>query len=700
MQSADNNELMSLVGKSLGQFRLVEHLGSGGMATVFKAYQPTLDRYVAVKVLPAYYARDPIFVKRFVQEGRSVAKLTHPNIVQIYDFGEQDHITFIVMEYVDGGTLKDRMNQGALSVPDTADFMIQAAEALDYAHSRGIVHRDVKPANMLLRKDGHLLLSDFGIAKILGETIELTRVGTSIGTPTYTSPEQGTGQPVDRRSDIYSLGIVFFHCLTGRLPFNADSPLSTIVKHLNEVLPVEYLRSMSVPAPIEQVVLKMTAKSPTDRYQSARGLIDALIEALSASQVSLPRWRSDEQPQETPASSMFPLELENPFPSSEPLSKPEAQWESSEQLTIAGDSSQPQNVSLVPSTVLFSDAVLSQVELKDFFIIYTRADRAWAKWIAWELENAGYSAVLPAWSFQPDSDIDMEMQKAVAKAQRTIVILSPDYLNALGDQPASISLFRNEVINRQNRLLPLCVRECGHEFSGLLESINFIDLAGEDESTARIILLASIRDEGIKLTTPPAFPGRVFQNTFDTEPGFPNRQFMTHGRSSAGGSDQSTDVPLSRQVYLKPGIKVFFSYSHKDKKLRSELEKYLNHLKRQQLIIGWHDGEIGAGKEWAQEINQHLSEAHIILLLISQDFMTSDYCYDIEMQKALERHESGEAQVIPIILRPAIWENSPIGKLQALPTGARPIIMWSNKELAFMDVAKGIQKAIDKLKDG
>lgn len=697
MQSADNNEMMSLVGKSLGQFRLVEHLGSGGMATVFKAYQPALDRYVAVKVLPAYYARDPIFVKRFVQEARSVAKLTHPNIVQIHDFGEQDHITYIVMEYVDGGTLKDRMNQGALSVPDIVDFMIQAAEALDYAHSRGIIHRDVKPANMLLRKDGHLLLSDFGIAKILGETIELTSVGTGIGTPIYISPEQGSGQPVDRRSDLYSLGIVFFHCLTGRLPFIADTPLSIIVKHLNEALPVEYLRSMSVPAPIEQVVVKMTAKSPTDRYPSARVLIDALIEALSASQLSLPRWRSDEQPQETPASSMFPLELENPLPSSELLSKPEAQWESSEQLTIAGDSSQPQNVSPVLSTVLFSDALLSQVDLKDFFIIYNRVDRSWAKWVAWELEDAGYSTILPPWSFRPDSDFEMEMRKAAAKANRTLVILSPDYFNALGAQSTNISTFSREVINEQNKFLPICVREAGNEFSKLLESINYIDLAGEDESTARTILLASIQDEGIKLTTPPAFPGITFQNSFDTEPGFPNRQPMLQ-QLRARDSDRSTDESSISQAYLLQGIKVFFSYSHKDKKLRSELEKYLSHLKRQRLIVGWYDGEIGAGKEWAQEINKHLNEAHIILLLVSQDFMASDYCYDIEMQQALERHETGEAHVIPIILRPAIWEDTPIGKLQALPTGARPIILWANKELAFMDVARGIQKAIDKLK--
>src|SRR3989441_1980423 len=288
----DNNDLNSLVNKSLGQFRIVEHIGAGGMATVFKAYQPTLDRYVAVKVLPAYHARDPIFVKRFKQEARSVAKLAHPNIVQIHDFGEQDNITYIVMEYVEAGTLKDRLKQRASSVSEAVDFMIQAAEGLNCAHSHGIIHRDVKPANMLVRKDGHLLLSDFGIAKILEGTTNLTRVGTGIGTPQYMSPEQGTGQPVDRRSDIYSLGIVLFHCLTGRVPFTAENPLTITVKHLNEPLPLEMLRMAGIPSSIEQVVVKMAAKAPQDRYQTTDELITALTSALTASQLSMPsKWR-------------------------------------------------------------------------------------------------------------------------------------------------------------------------------------------------------------------------------------------------------------------------------------------------------------------------------------------------------------------------------------------------------------------------
>ncbi|MGI9058037.1 MAG: protein kinase domain-containing protein [Ktedonobacteraceae bacterium] len=291
MQTGNNDDLNTLVGKSLGQFRVVERIGVGGMATVFKAYQPNLDRYVAIKVLPAYHARDPVFVKRFVQEARAVAKLIHPNILQIHDFGDQDNVTYIVMEYVEGGTLKDRLKR-PLAVPEAVDYMIQAAEGLDCAHRNGIIHRDVKPANMLLRKDGYLLLSDFGIAKILEGTTNLTRVGTGIGTPQYMSPEQGTGQAVDRRSDIYSLGIVLFHCLAGRVPYSADNPLTITVKHLNEPLPVELLRTAGVPAPIEQVVVKMTAKAAQDRYQTTDELINALTAALAASHLSMPpRWR-------------------------------------------------------------------------------------------------------------------------------------------------------------------------------------------------------------------------------------------------------------------------------------------------------------------------------------------------------------------------------------------------------------------------
>lgn len=287
MQVGNDDDMNGLVGKSLGQFRIVERISSGGMGTIFKAYQPNLDRYVAIKALPAYHARDTLFFRRFLQEMRTVARLVDPNILQIHDFGEQDKIIYIVMEYINDGTLKDRLKR-AMPIPETIDYMIQAARGLDCAHRNGIIHCDVKPANMLLRKDGFLLLSDFGNAKIPVGTTNLTRVGTGIGTPQYMSPEQGTGQEVDRRSDIYSLGIVLFQCLAGRVPYTGDNPLTITIKHLNEPLPVDLLRSVGVPKPIEQVVIKMTAKAPQDRYQTTDELITALITAQWALKSAMP----------------------------------------------------------------------------------------------------------------------------------------------------------------------------------------------------------------------------------------------------------------------------------------------------------------------------------------------------------------------------------------------------------------------------
>jgi len=278
-----DDDLNQLIGQQLDQFQIVERIGVGGMATVFKAYQPSLDRNVAIKVLPTRHAHDPIFFKRFVQEARSIARLAHPNIVHIYNFGEQDIIKYIVMEYVDGGTLKERVKQ-PLPARQAIDFVLQAAKALECAHSNGIIHRDIKPANMLLRTNGHLLLTDFGLAKILEETTNITRTGAQIGTPHYMSPEQGSGHAIDSRTDIYSLGIVLFHCLAGEPPFQSDSPLGMSVKHVHTPLPVEKLiRNHNVPDPIIQVLLKMAAKKPQERYQSAAELIDALNNVLPTS---------------------------------------------------------------------------------------------------------------------------------------------------------------------------------------------------------------------------------------------------------------------------------------------------------------------------------------------------------------------------------------------------------------------------------
>ena len=269
-----------LAGHTLGQYRIVEQIGLGGMATVYKAYQPALDRYVAIKILPAYYAHEPGFAERFVREAKAVAKLTHPHVLPIYDFGQENDLSYIVMQYVDAGTLKDILGR-PISLTTATDIIEQIADALDYAHERGIIHRDVKPSNVLMDRSRWVLLSDFGLAKMVEGSIQLTGSGVGVGTPAYMAPEQGQGLKVDRRVDIYSLGIILYEMVTGRVPFEAETPMAVVVKHITEPLPLPHNISPNVPEAVERVIMKALAKNPDDRYETAGKMAAALRKVIA-----------------------------------------------------------------------------------------------------------------------------------------------------------------------------------------------------------------------------------------------------------------------------------------------------------------------------------------------------------------------------------------------------------------------------------
>lgn len=272
--------MSALIGQTLASYRITSQIGKGGMATVFKAYQPSLDRYVAVKVLPPYYAeQDETFLKRFQREAKAIASLRHPNILIVMDYGEQDGTTYIVMEYVESGTLTDVMGQ-PLAPGQMANLVGQVAGALDYAHQAGVVHRDIKPSNILLPKPDWPLLTDFGLAKMIGGS-QLTQSGTIAGTPAYMSPEQGRGDSVDARSDIYSLGIVLYEMATGVVPFQAETPMAVVVKHIIDPLPMPSSKNPDLPEAIERVILKALAKEPGDRFQHAGDMAAALSEAVA-----------------------------------------------------------------------------------------------------------------------------------------------------------------------------------------------------------------------------------------------------------------------------------------------------------------------------------------------------------------------------------------------------------------------------------
>jgi len=273
----------TLTGRTIGKYQILEKLGRGGMAEVYKAYQENLDRYVAIKLMHAFLASEQDFLQRFKREARAMAAMNHANIVGVYDFDVyQEDTYYLVMEYIAGGTLKQRLEdltekQESMALGKAVQLGYQVAEALDYAHRHGMVHRDVKPANIMLGDNDRALLTDFGIVKMMGgQTMAYTATGALIGTPSYMSPEQAMGKPGDKRVDIYALGILLFQMTTGQLPYTADTPLAVIMKHVNEPAPEPVTFNPNVPIALQDVILKAMAKDPDDRYETAGEMAEDL----------------------------------------------------------------------------------------------------------------------------------------------------------------------------------------------------------------------------------------------------------------------------------------------------------------------------------------------------------------------------------------------------------------------------------------
>ena len=275
----------NLNGQTLGPYRVIEQIGKGGMATVFKAYEPSLDRYVAIKILPEYFAHYPEFVTRFEREAKAVAKLDHPNIVPIFGYGQDQGFMYLVMRYVPAGTLREMLGQ-PLHLSVVGDILRQVGGALHYAHQQGIIHRDVKPSNVLMADQKWALLTDFGLAKMVESSSQLTKSGVGVGTPAYMSPEQGQGMKVDHRTDIYSLGVMLYEMTTGHIPYDAETPMAIVLKHISAPLPLPRVVNPNLPEGVERVILKAMAKDPEDRFSNVDEMVKAFDKALAETPAS------------------------------------------------------------------------------------------------------------------------------------------------------------------------------------------------------------------------------------------------------------------------------------------------------------------------------------------------------------------------------------------------------------------------------
>ncbi len=271
-----------------GRYEIIKSIGEGGMANVYLAYDTILDRNVAIKVLRGDLANDEKFVRRFQREALSASSLSHPNIVAMYDVGEDDGLYYIVMEYVEGKTLKQLLKKrGSLTLSEAIDIMLQLTDGMAHAHDSYIVHRDLKPQNIMIQDDGQIKITDFGIAMALNST-QLTQTNSVMGSVHYLPPEQAAGKGATIKSDIYSMGIIFYELLTGELPFKGDSAVEIALKQMKEPLPDVHKLNNDIPQSIENIILKATAKNPKNRYDDAKSMHNDLLTALNDDRINEP----------------------------------------------------------------------------------------------------------------------------------------------------------------------------------------------------------------------------------------------------------------------------------------------------------------------------------------------------------------------------------------------------------------------------
>ena len=289
MPSSEHQGTQGRENRKVGKYELVERLGKGGTAQVYKAFQPGVERFVAVKVLHNHLSDSDDFVQRFQREARGVGQLQHNHIARVIDFDVDNNQYYMVMDYIQGGTLQALIQQsGALPTEKALRLAAQLADAIAYAHQQGIIHRDIKPANIMFIDETHAqaLLTDFGLARLLGDDA-LTMTGSMIGTPAYMSPEVVRGEQADEQADVYSLGVVLYQMVTGRTPYTADTPHSMIWKQMNEPLPPPRQLKADIPKAVEQLILKALASEPPNRFQSANHFRDAIQQTLA--QLGLPQ---------------------------------------------------------------------------------------------------------------------------------------------------------------------------------------------------------------------------------------------------------------------------------------------------------------------------------------------------------------------------------------------------------------------------
>ena len=353
--------MKDLTGTRVGQYEIVERLGGGGMAVVYRAVQQPLGREVALKALSSELFQDDGFVKRFETEAKTLAKLDHPNILPIYDFEMNDGVAYLTMPLIRGGTLRDVLNRGALDTLTAWRYLREIGDGLQHAHDAGIVHRDLKPTNVLIHADGRAMLADFGLARGAGQPTHLTTIGLAIGTPGYMAPEQVMGHDVDKRADIYAMGVLTFEMLTGRLPFIGSNRMEVAYSTVNAPIPSAVKLNAALPDELDQLLAKVLAKDPAQRPQTVRDLL--------AQMAKLPQRRQAASAAVAAAQGAVAIAAGRPAPTMEPPT-------ATSMKVIAAASPRPLQGSPIPTPTGVGGSAIRTLELMGI-----RASRARGRFI-------------------------------------------------------------------------------------------------------------------------------------------------------------------------------------------------------------------------------------------------------------------------------------------------------------------------------
>ena len=561
--------MVDLAGQHIGNYRLIERIASGGMADIYLARHTYLERQVAVKILQAGISEPGQMA--FLQEARIIASLKHPNIIPIHDFGIHTGgdrpFAYLVMEYA-FGSLADRHPPGTLVPFETVRSYVSAiASALYHAHNQNIVHRDVKPSNVLIGENDNILLSDFGIATLTGTDEDHVITGT----PAYMAPEQVTGSRITFAADQYALGIVVYQWLCGFPPFMGDNTTDLIIQQVQSTPPPLRSRIPSIPAEVEEIVLKALAKKPEERFLSVKAFADSLDEPLrlaaltqplqdvplntspystqpgAYSQTPVNPWIQPpgyatgnqypdsggwEQPPyykgpptitgyappayNNAVAGMYLPESANVYPYTPPPPAPSSARHNPLLILLSllvapfvligrliPQANSRRTVSPYSNTNRFFPGFASTSSaLKNFFIMYHSEDRLWAEWIAWHLEEAGYSAILPDWDFHAGSNFDLEMTRASVSADQVIIVLSPTYLSTA----ENLRTLRRVLSSKRDTVVPIVVHEYDKTFKHPLRDLVALNLVNLSRETAQARLLSAVRKERQKPLVQPVFP--------------------------------------------------------------------------------------------------------------------------------------------------------------------------------------------------